>query len=97
MIRIIAILSEKIEEQKMKNKINRVKNSIQAARLNAETDMMQIADRRIAVIESLKEKETPDVLNALVSLEEEQDAIQRNLQYLDNVEKFLFEEIQNKK
>ena len=97
MIRIIAILSEKIEEQKMKNKVNRVKNSIQAARLNAETDMMQIADRRIAVIESLKEKETPDVLNALVSLEEEQDAIQRNLQYLDNVEKFLFEEIQNKK
>ena len=82
MIRIIAILSEKIEEQKMKNKVNRVKNSIQAARLNAETDMMQIADRRIAVIESLKEKETPDVLNALVSLEEEQDAIQRNLQYL---------------
>lgn len=97
MIRLIAILSEKIEEQKMKNKVNRVKNSIQAARLNAETDMMQIADKRIAIIESLKEKETPDVLEALVSCEAELDAIQKNLQYLDNVEKFLFEEIQNKK
>jgi len=97
MIRIIAILSEKIEEQKMKNKVNRVKNSIQAARLNAETDMMQIADKRIAIIESLKEKETPDVLEALVGCEAELDAVQKNLQYLDNVEKFLFEEIQNKK
>jgi len=97
MIRIIAILSEKIEEQKMKNKVNRVKNSIQAARLNAETDMMQIADKRIAIIESLKEKETPDVLEALVNCEAELDAVQQNLQYLDNVEKFLFEEIQNKK
>jgi lipopolysaccharide biosynthesis regulator YciM len=97
MIRIIAILSEKIEEQKMKNKVNRVKNSIQAARLNAETDMMQIADKRIAIIESLKEKETPDVLEALVNCEAELDAVQKNLQYLDNVEKFLFEEIQNKK
>lgn len=97
MIRIIAILSEKIEEQKMKNKVNRVKNSIQAARLNAETDMMQIADKRIAIIESLKEKETSDVLEALVNCEAELDAVQKNLQYLDNVEKFLFEEIQNKK
>lgn len=97
MMRIIAILSEKIEEQKMKNKVNRVKNSIQAARLNAETDSMQIADKRIAIIESLKEKETPDVLEALVNCEAELDSIQKNLQYLDNVEKFLFEEIQNKK
>lgn len=97
MMRIIAILSEKIEEQKMKNKVNRVKNSIQAARLNAETDMMKIADQRIATIESLKEKETPDVLEQLVQLEADQEAIQNQLRYLDGVEKFLFEEIQNKK
>lgn len=97
MMRIIAILSEKIEEQKMKNKVNRVKNSIQAARLNAETDMMKIADQRITTIESLKENETPDVLEKLVQLEAGQEAIQDQLRYLDEVEKFLFEEIQNKK
>lgn len=97
MIRIVAILSEKIEEQKMKNKVNRVKNSIQAARLNAETAMMKIADQRISVIESLKEKETPDVLEQLVQLQAEQEAIQDQLRYLDGVEKFLFEEIQHKK
>lgn len=96
MIRLIAILSEKIEEQKMKNKVNRVKNSIQAARLNAETDMMKIADQRIAVIESLKEKETPDVLEQLVQLEADQETIQDQLRYLDGVEKFLFEDIQKK-
>ncbi len=96
MIRLIAILSEKIEEQKMKNKVNRVKNSIQAARLNAETDMMKIADQRIVVIESLKEKETPDVLEQLVQLEADQEVIQNQLRYLDGVEKFLFEDIQKK-
>jgi Tfp pilus assembly protein FimT len=97
MLKIIAILQEKMEEQKLKNKVNRVKNSIQAARLNAETDLMEVADNRIKAVESLKDKDTETVLAALVDLEERENAIRESLQNLDKVEKYLFEEVMQKK
>lgn len=97
MIKIIAILQEKLEEQKLKNKVNRVKNCIQSARLQAETDLMEISDTKIKIVESLKERETSDVLTDLVDLQKKEDSINQQLFYLDKVEKFLFEEIQQKK
>lgn len=97
MIKIIAILQEKVEEQKLKNKVNRVKNSIQAARLQAETDLMEISDKRIKAVESLKEKETTCVLDALMDIQHRENSIKTQLSELDQVEKFLFEEIQQKK
>jgi len=97
MMKIIAILQEKLEEQKLKNKVNRVRNCIQAARLQAETDLMEIYDKKIKTTESLKERETDDVMSDLVALEANEDSINRQLSYLDKVEKFLFEEVQQKK
>jgi len=96
-MKIIAILQEKLEEQKLKNKVNRVRNCIQAARLQAETDLMEIYDKKIKTTESLKERETDDVMSDLVALEANEDSINRQLSYLDKVEKFLFEEVQQKK
>lgn len=97
MIKIIAILQEKLEEQKLKNKVNCVRNCIQAARLQAETDLMEIYDKKIKTTESLKERETDDVMSNLVALEANEDSINRQLSYLDKVENFLFEEVQQKK
>lgn len=97
MIKIIAILQEKLEEQKLKNKVNRVRNCIQAARLQAETDLMEISDRRIKTVESLKERETSDVMTELLSLRKQENAINEQLLYLEQEEKFLFEEVQQKK
>lgn len=97
MIKIIAILQEKLEEQKLKNKVNRVKNCIQAAKLQAETDLMEISDKRIKAVESLKEKETTDVLNELMTIQHKENSIKTQLSELDQVERFLFEEIQQKK
>lgn len=97
MLKIIAILQEKMEEQKLKNKVNRVKNSIQAARLNAETDLMEVADNRIKTVESLKDKDTESVLTELIELENRESAIRESLSSLDKVEKYLFEEVMQKK
>lgn len=97
MIKIIASLQEKLEEQKLKNKVSRVKNCIQAAKLQAETDLMEISDKRIKAVESLKEKETTDVLDELMTIQHKENSIKIKLSELDQVEKFLFEEIQQKK
>lgn len=96
MLRIIAILQEKIEEQKMKNKVSRVKNSIQSCRLNLETDMMELEDKQIKTVESLKDKSTDEVLTALVDIRRKMSALKETSEKLDEVENYLFTELQKK-
>lgn len=97
MIKIMAILKEKIEEQKLQNKINKVKNCIQASRLQAETDLMELSDRKIQTVESLKDRETSTVLEQLVGLQNKENSIKEQLGVLAQVEKFLFEDIKQEK
>lgn len=97
MIKIMAILKEKIEEQKLQNKINKVKNCIQASRLQAETDLMELSDRKIQTVESLKDRETSTVLEQLVGLQNKENSIKEQLGVLAQIEKFLFEDIKQEK
>ena len=91
MKRIIAILKELIEDQKLNNKVKRVENAIQAASLNAETELMEIQDKKIKAVESLKDKDTEDVLQELVSLVEKEKEIQEATDNLAIVKNYLFE------
>lgn len=91
MKRIIAILKELIEDQKLNNKVKRVENAIQAANLNAETELMEIQDKKIKAVESLKDKDTEDVLKELVSLVEKEKEIKEATDNLAIVKEYLFE------
>jgi hypothetical protein len=94
MKRIIAILKELIEDQKLNNKVKRVENAIQAASLNAETELMEIQDKKIKAVESLKDKDTEDVLGELVSLVEKEKEIQEATDNLAIVKNYLFETVE---
>lgn len=94
MKRIIAILKELIEDQKLNNKVKRVENAIQAASLNAETELMEIQDKKIKAVESLKDKDTEDVLKELVALVEKEKEIQEATDNLAIVKNYLFETVE---
>ena len=94
MKRIIAILKELIEDQKLNNKVKRVENAIQAASLNAETELMEIQDKKIKAVESLKDKDTEEVLGELVALVEKEKEIQEATDNLAIVKEYLFETVE---
>ena len=97
MLNVVAILKEKVEEQKLENKVNRIKNAIQAARLNAETDLMEVADERIKTVETFKDDKTEAVLTKLCDLVSKEKSIKESLENLKEVEDFLFKDIKDTK
>ena len=99
MKRIVAILKGKLEDLKLDNKVKRVENALDAAKLNAETDLMEAQAGMEAAVAKLSEDgvNVTDVINSMKRAIERQREIQEGLNDIDAIKKFLNEEVKVEK
>lgn len=92
MKRIIAILQSKMEEVKLNNKVKRVESNLNNAKLNAETELLEIEDKMTAAVEKLTESdvnvnevitELQDCINRRKDIKEGLDTIKEISEYLN--------------
>ena len=92
MKRIIAILQSKMEDVKLKNKVKRVESNLNNAKLNAETELLEIEDKMTAAVEKLTESdvnvnevitELQDCINRKKDIKEGLDTIKKISEYLN--------------
>jgi hypothetical protein len=95
MKRIIAILQSKMEEVKLNNKVKRVKNSLDNAKLNAETELLAIEDKMTAAVEELTQNDVDvnDVITKLQNCINRKKEIQEGLDTINEINEYLNEEI----
>lgn len=98
MKRILAILKDKLEDAKLDNKVKRINNALEAAKLNAETDLMETEAKMDEAIAKLSEgAEASSVINELKGAFEKKAAIAEGLETIEAIKKYLNEEVTVKK
>lgn len=98
MKRIIAILKGKLEDAKLDNKVKRINNALEAAKLNAETDLMETEAKMDEAIAKLSEgAEASTVINELKSAFEKKESITEGLKTIEAIKNYLNEEVTIKK
>lgn len=94
MKKITAILKDLCKEAELKNKENRVKNAIEAAKLNAETDLMEVDEEMGNIVQELNKENTSAVLERLCYVISKKRATQDAISVLKEVEEYLFSEVE---
>lgn len=98
MKRILAILKDKLEDAKLENKVKRINNALEAAKLNAETDLMETEAKMDEAIAKLSEGvEASTVINELKAAFEKKDCIIDGLKTIEAIKNYLNEEVTVKK
>lgn len=98
MKRILAILKDKLEDAKLDNKVKRINNALEAAKLNAETDLMEIEAKRDEAIAKLSEgAEASTVINELKAAFEKKEGITEGLKTIEAIKNYINEEVTVKK
>lgn len=98
MKRILAILKDKLEDAKLDNKVKRINNALEAAKLNAETDLMETEAKMDEAIAKLSEgAEASAVINELKDAYEKKAAIAEGLKTIEAIKNYLNEEVTIKK
>lgn len=98
MKRILAILKDKLEDAKLDNKVKRINNALEAAKLNAETDLMETEAKMDEAIAKLSEgAEASAVINELKAAFEKKAAIAEGLKTIEAIKNYLNEEVTIKK
>lgn len=95
MKRIIAILQNKIEEVKLNNKVKRVENNLNNAKLNAEDELLAIEDKMSAAIEKLTQNDI-DVNGVITELQKcinRKKDIKDGLDTIQEIHAYLDEEV----
>jgi len=98
MKRILAILKDKLEDAKLDNKVKRINNALEAAKLNAETDLMETEAKMDEAIAKLSEgAEASTVINELKAAFEKKEGIDEGLKTIEAIKNYLNEEVTVKK
>lgn len=98
MKRILAILKDKLEDAKLDNKVKRINNALEAAKLNAETDLMETEAKMDEAIAKLSEgAEASTVIKELKAAFDRKDEISDGLHRLEEIKNYLNEEVTVKK
>ena len=98
MKRILAILKDKLEDAKLDNKVKRINNALEAAKLNAETDLMESEAKLDEAIAKLSEgAEASTVINELKAAFEKKESIAESLKTIEAIKNYLNEEVTVKK
>lgn len=98
MKRILAILKDKLEDAKLDNKVKRVNNALEAAKLNAETDLMETEAKMDEAIAKLSEgAEASTVINELKAAFEKKEGITEGLKTIEAIKNYINEEVTVKK
>lgn len=98
MKRILAILKDKLEDAKLDNKVKRINNALEAAKLNAETDLMETEAKMDEAIAKLSEgAEASTVINELKAAFEKKESIAEGLKTIEAIKNYLNEEVTVKK
>lgn len=98
MKRILAILKDKLEDVKLDNKMKRINNALEAAKLNAETDLMETETKMDEAIAKLSEgAEASSVINELKAAFEKKEDIAEGLKTIEDIKNYLNEEVTVKK
>lgn len=98
MKRILAILKDKLEDAKLDNKVKRINNALEAAKLNAETDLMETEAKMDEAIAKLSEgAEASSVINELKAAFEKKEGIAEGLKTIEVIKNYLNEEVTVKK
>jgi hypothetical protein len=88
--RILAVLQGKLEEARLQNKVKRVMSALDAAKLNAETELLGVEDSLSEAIKRLAEgDEVSSVLTKLKELFEKKAEIKEGLQTIKEIEDYL--------
>lgn len=94
MKRILAILKDKLEDAKLDNKVKRINNALEAAKLNAETDLMETEAKMDEAIAELSEgAEASTVINELKAAFEKKEDIAEGLKTIEAIKNYLNEEV----
>ena len=98
MKRILAILKDKLQDAKLDNKVKRINNALEAAKLNAETDLMETEAKMDEAIAKLSEgAEASTVINELKAAFEKKEGIAEGLKTIEAIKNYLNEEVTVKK
>lgn len=94
MKRIIAILKGKLEDVKLENKVKRINNALEAAKLNAETELME-TDAKLdeAIVKLSQDATATEVINELKDLFEEKENIEAGLKTIETIRIYLNETV----
>lgn len=91
MKRIEAILSKKLEGEKMTNKMGKIKNALEAARLNAETKLIETDEKMQRCVETFESGKL--MISQLCELVYEKNETNESIEALKEIEKYLNEDI----
>lgn len=95
MNRINAILRKKLEKLKIDHKIKRVNNALEAAKLNAETELMGIDTKLEEAVEELSTAtEVTTVIEELKKIFEDREDIKEGLKIIELIKNYLNEEVE---
>lgn len=94
MKRILAILKDKLEDVKLDNKVKRINHALEAAKLNAETDLMETEAKMDEAIAKLaKGVEASDIIIELKDAFEKKESITDGLKTIEAIKNYLNEEV----
>ena len=99
MKRIYAILKGKLEDIKLNNKVKRVEAALNAAEINAESELIAADDTMGEAIETLKEEgaSVEDVIDKLQEALEQKRAVKEALENIKAIRDYLNEVVEEDK
>ena len=99
MKRIYAILKGKLEDIKLNNKVKRVEAALNAAEINAESELIAADDAMGEAIETLKEEgaSVEDVIDKLQEALEQKRAVKEALENIKAIRDYLNEVVEEDK
>lgn len=95
MKRVIAILKGKLEDVKLENKVKRITSNINNAKLNAETELLELDSKMDEITDKLGEKDAniTDIICQYQAVVNRRKEIKDGLDTISEIEKYLNEEI----
>lgn len=95
MKRVIALLKGKLEETKLENKVKRITSNINNAKLNAETELLELDSEMDEITDKLSEKDVciNDIICQYQAVINRRKEIKDGLDTISEIEKYLNEEV----
>ena len=95
MKRVIALLKGKLEETKLENKVKRITSNINNAKLNAETELLELDSEMDEITDKLSEKDVciNDIICQYQAVVNRRKEIKDGLDTISEIEKYLNEEV----
>ena len=92
--RIFAILKGKIESCIIKNRVKAFTNALEAAKINSELELQTVENKCIEAIKNLDTKAPSEVVQEVYNFVTKRHEIQEGVKMLQEVEKYINEEVE---